>query len=923
MTDIDDDVSTVEVTIDGRPITARKGELVIAAAERNDTYIPRFCWHNRMNPVGMCRMCLVEIDSGRGPALQPSCMIECTDGMEVSTATDAVIKAQEGVLEFLLINHPLDCPVCDKGGECPLQDQTMSHGPGESRYVEEKRHKEKPINVSDLVLLDRERCILCDRCTRFAKEVAGDPLIHFLERGNETEVNTFPDHEFASYFSGNTVQICPVGALTSTPYRFKARPWDLVQTESTCMGCAVGCRIVIDTSRDELLRFDGVDSEPVNWSWLCDKGRFGFEAFERGDRLTDPLVRADADAQHRVVRWNDALDTVATAISGALDDAGPSSVAVLGGAHLTNEAQFAWAKLAKGVVGTDNVDAQLGDGLDPRLVLGLPRATIDQTCAPGGTILVYANDVKEDLGVLFLRLRHAAVWEGAKIVEVGATATGLTPIAAASVRTRPGEGPAVIEALLAGGEAPDGVDADAFARAAELLGDGDRGPLRVVLGRPSLAESAEVATAAAHRILAARPDATFLTTLRRGNVYGALDMGLAPGLLPGRVTLADGRTDVAAGWGIAANELPRDDGLDARGILEAAAAGKIATLILLGADPIADFGDTDLARRALDVVDTVVAVDLFVTESVRHADVILPASGFGATDGTTTNLEGRVTEVRQAVTAPGTAHDDWVIAAELAFALDADLGFDSLDGIRTEIARTARSHAALTDKVLHADPDGTVFPVPADDAALESGGDDRAALEAGDTGEDAAQTEAAVEETAEATGEPPTADPESALGEVVDPDAADPGTDDGPNPAAEAPATGTTDHVEVPAMDLPAEPDLALPPPDAYAYRLVVTRKMYDQATITQQAPHLAALATPPADVPARLNPADVAQLGIGDGAAVRIHTARAQITLPVQADAGVPRGIVAIASGTAAGAGIDLVEWSQTVTDVRVETVA
>ena len=241
--------STVKVTINGHEVEAADGDLLIDACEKAGVYIPRFCHHPRMEPVGMCRMCIVEVDSGRGPGLQPSCMLTVSDGMIVDTEGDVTKKAQDGILEFLLINHPLDCPVCDKGGECPLQDQTMAYGPGESRFVEEKRHFEKPIPISETVNLDRERCILCDRCTRFAKDVAGDPLIHFQDRGNQTQVNTFPDHPFASYFSGNTVQICPVGALTATPYRFKARPWDLATTESTCQSCAVGCRVTIDSSR--------------------------------------------------------------------------------------------------------------------------------------------------------------------------------------------------------------------------------------------------------------------------------------------------------------------------------------------------------------------------------------------------------------------------------------------------------------------------------------------------------------------------------------------------------------------------------------------------------------------------------------------------------------------------------------------------
>ena len=271
-------------------------------------YIPRFCYHPRMKPVGMCRQCLVEVDSGRGPAITPSCMFPVAPDMKIDTESATVKRIQEGMLELLLANHPLDCPVCDKGGECPLQDQAFSHGPGESRYIEAKRNYEKPIPVSDNVLLDRERCILCDRCTRFADEVAGDKLIHFIRRGNQTEVNTFPDEPFSSYFSGNTVQICPVGALTARPYRFKARPWDLAQVESTCTTCSVGCRISVHSSRDQLLRYQGVDTgdDSVNWGWMCDRGRFNFESVDSPARLAGPLDRAPTTASsrsHGAARW--------------------------------------------------------------------------------------------------------------------------------------------------------------------------------------------------------------------------------------------------------------------------------------------------------------------------------------------------------------------------------------------------------------------------------------------------------------------------------------------------------------------------------------------------------------------------------------------------------------------------------------------
>ena len=472
----------VSLTIDGHTITAAKGELVIAAAERNGIYIPRFCYHPRMRSVGMCRVCIVDIDTGRGPSLQPSCMIECAEGMTVATGSPATRKAQEGVLEFLLVNHPLDCPVCDKGGECPLQDQTMSHGPGESRFVEEKRHFEKPIPISDLVMLDRERCILCDRCTRFASEVAGDPLISFLDRGYETQVNTFPGEPFSSYFSGNTVQICPVGALTATPYRFKARPWDLEQVESTCTSCSVGCRVVIQSSRNQVVRYLGVDVDAVNWGWLCDKGRFDFEAVNSSERLGSPLVR-DEGLLLKSATWNDALRRAAESIREGLDRSGPEGFAVLGGARLTNEDAYAWVKLTKGIIGSDNVDAQLGDGLPAEAVLGLPPATINDACRPGGALLLLGPDPKEELPVLFLRLRHAVLNDDVKIVELAATETGTTRLAAHSLRYRPGHALPLVRALLAPTEAEEevaGVAPEAIEAAASLLADR---PVTVVLGR--------------------------------------------------------------------------------------------------------------------------------------------------------------------------------------------------------------------------------------------------------------------------------------------------------------------------------------------------------------------------------------------------------------------------------------------------------
>ncbi|MGH9035506.1 MAG: 2Fe-2S iron-sulfur cluster-binding protein, partial [Acidimicrobiia bacterium] len=516
----------MNVTIDGRQVEAEAGDLVIKVAQDHGVYIPRFCWHERMKPVGMCRMCLVEIEGQRG--LPPACTATVTDGMVVTTASPAVKKAQEGVLEFLLINHPLDCPVCDRGGECPLQDLTFGFGPGESRFVEEKRHFAKPLPISDLVLLDRERCILCARCTRFADEVAGDPLITFVERGGDMQVLTFPDEPFASYFSGNTVQICPVGALLAAPYRFRARPWDLSSVESSCQACAVGCRVALQSSSNRLLRALGVDSEAVNHGWLCDKGRFGFDFVHAEGRWTEPMVK-DTSGQLVEAAWPDALDAAAAGLQQALASGGPESVAVLGGARGTNEDAYVWARLAKGVLRTDNVDCQLGDGLPAEVVAGLPRATLAD-CDTARAIMLLAPDPREELPVAFLRLRRAVVDLGVPLIELTAAPTGLTRHARVSLHPAPGEVGVVARRLTEAVATGAGSGDLRLDSAAHLLAGGPGGVtdghVVVVLGRPNLAEPAASAVTAASA-LARLPGVRFLSALRRGNVHGALDAGLA------------------------------------------------------------------------------------------------------------------------------------------------------------------------------------------------------------------------------------------------------------------------------------------------------------------------------------------------------------------------------------------------------------
>ncbi|MFN8050205.1 MAG: NADH-quinone oxidoreductase subunit NuoG [Acidimicrobiales bacterium] len=881
----------VTLTVNGETVTAQKGELLIDACERAGTYIPRFCYHPRMNPVGMCRMCLVEVDTGRGPALQPSCMLECGDGMSVDTQSDKVRKAQDGVLEFLLINHPLDCPVCDKGGECPLQDTTMSFGPGESRWVEEKRHYRKPIPISETVNLDRERCILCDRCTRFADEVVGDPLIHFMERGANTQVNTFPGEPFSSYFSGNTVQICPVGALTATPYRFKARPWDLEEVESTCTGCSVGCRITVQSSRDEVLRYNGIDADAVNWSWLCDKGRFGFEAVNSEDRLVEPLVRSGSSLAP--ARWNDALDTAARLIKEGLDRSGPAGFAVLGGARLTNESAYAWAKLVKGVIGSDNADAQLADGLPADVVLGLPHATIADACRPGGTVILLGPDPKEELGVLYIRLKHAIVEDGATLIEITPQRTGLSRYAAASLTYRPGEAAAVVSALVSGSPVTDavgGIDADELKRVAGLVAAAD-GPVTVVLGRASVAESAATVVDAAALLLEHLPGVTFLSALRRGNVHGALDLGLAPGLLPGRVRRSD-----AAGWfGEAWPTVPAADGLDAAGILQAAADGKIDTLVLLGADPLADFVDRELATRALTGARSVIALDQFLNESSQRADVVFPAAGFAEVSGTTTNLEGRVSLVAQKVTPAGSSRADWAVAADLSVRLGTDLGLEGPEAIWAEIEELSVTHAGVTLAALAANAtEGIVVPLPPPASVPPI---------STETGESGAQNE--EEEAGEAAEGEGAVAAEAAEGEAPEGD------------VAEVEETGPEMIAAPEPLVFAAPAPTNVPAVDAYALRLVAPRTMYDAGTLLQHARSSAQLA-PAATL--RLHPADFDRAGVGDDGRVKITAGSRSLVVEATVDASLPRGTASLAATAANVSAHELIDIGAAVTDIRLE---
>jgi NADH-quinone oxidoreductase subunit G len=860
--------TSVAFTIDGRECDARPGELIIEAAERAGTYIPRFCYHPRMEPVGMCRMCLVEVDGPRGATLQPACYLRVSDGMNVTTDSEKVKKAQDGVLEFLLANHPLDCPVCDKGGECPLQDQTLTHGSGETRFIEEKRHFVKPIEIGELVLLDRERCIQCARCTRFASEVSGDTEIAFAGRGDLIEVAPSPTVPFDSVFSGNVVQICPVGALTAKPYRFSARPWDLEQVESTCTACAVGCRIAVQSSGNRLTRVLGVDSEPVNHGWLCDKGRFTLDAIDANEeshdvlspstRITEPLVRRDGILV--AVGWGEALAEAAAILREAADT--PDGVGAIGGAALTNEGAFAWERFVRGVLHSEHVDAQFGDGLDGALLQALPRATIDEA-SNARCVVTLTGDLREELPVLFLRLRESAVHKGHDLVEMSTGASALRSVSRLSLSVRPGEAHLVARALVTGVAAKGLAITEAeLAEARTLIGENGEGVVFVV-GRPNLAEGAQVVEGAIRTLAEGFAGATFLPALRRANVNGALDMGLAPGLRPGR------------GYDSAAR------GRDTPAQLDALIAGEQKAVLLLGGDLLGNVLDVDRAIAALDAA-SVVAVTGHGGPTLAYANVVLPAAVAHERIGTATNVEGRVTSLAAMIGAPGSAWSDVAIAGELAEEFGQNLGLGSIEETARAIEETT-GYPALSvlndgscDGVLFGRYDVTPTRNPLDPMAFPG---IRSAYSIG--------LAARVGSTESSPAGPSSATTRATL------------------------------------ANLPDAPSVDVPLADAYSLRLAVTRRLYDRGTAMLGSPALAALIAPSV---VGLNHFDLDRLGVASGELVAVSGSESTVTLPVRLDDAVPRGAAEIAFNTLAPTGENalavLVDHPSVISQIRLETL-
>ena len=652
----------VTLTIDGKEVTVPAGTLIIRAAEQLGIEIPRFCDHPLLEPVGACRQCYVEIEGQR--KLFTSCTTTVAPGMVVMTQNTSpqVEDAQVANLEFLLLNHPLDCPICDRGGECPLQDQALAFGPGESRYIEAKRTYPKPLALSPLVALDRERCVLCARCTRFCDQISGDRFIELFDRGAAEQVAIAPGEDFRSPFSGNTIQICPVGALTATPYRFVARPFDLSSVDTVCPHCSAGCNIKLDIRRGEVVRQLARDNLEVNDAWLCDKGRFAFRFPDAPERVTTPLIR---DRGLEPASFGEVLTVIAGWCAG-------KRVAFLTGGRLMDEDYYAMSKLARTVFGTNDLDHRR-DGGAPGFVeeMVAARATREESVTyddieRAKVILVAGLDAEQEVPILHLRLRKAAR-RGAKIYVLHPRRTRLWDVAE-HILCRPGEEqdvvlrrrPEINEALRVAGA--DGV----------------------MLAGPRLADGGNQAWGVAE--LADMTGARFAYVTRRANDRGALVAGVHPTLLPGgrRFGDAEDRTEVETLWGAI---IVGDDGKDARGILQACADREIDALFLVGIDPLRDFPDAALAVRALQNVDRVIVQSLELDTLEPFADAFLPAAAFLEKDGHVTTWEGRNQRIRPIRGAAGISLPDWEIFASLALAAGGDLGFETLDELHEEMGR--------------------------------------------------------------------------------------------------------------------------------------------------------------------------------------------------------------------------------------------
>jgi NADH-quinone oxidoreductase chain G len=719
----------VNLTIDGQPVSVPKGSVIWAAAQKLGIEVPIYCYHPKMEPLGACRMCFVAVE--KMPKLATACTTVVSEGMVVRTDTPAVKKARQGTLEFLLINHPLDCPICDKGGECDLQDFTLRHGPSASRFDLSKRHFQKPIPVSENILLDRERCIACQRCMRFCQTVAMEDGLVMEERGFRTEIGVNPDAPFDSNFSGNVVEMCPVGALTAKSYRFVTRPWELQKTGSVCGNCAVGCNVRVDVRVDKVLRQYSRTNDSIDDGWLCDRGRWDLDAINSLERLRTPLIRKGGkNSELQPASWDEALTLIATRLREITERDGGRAVGGIGSTHTTNEEAYLFQKLFRAGLGSNNVDHRHGR-FPATERNGLPWVWSDSIAGleKASHIVILGADPYHRQPIVDLRIRKA-IRGGAQVYVVTPEPNRLDRLATGVIRYQAGQTGTIARALLNVVTAENltrgdfaekrsaSLDArrttvaqDTPERAAEIAGV-DAAALRELAREIAGAKGAVIlydematleptgANLAADLLDLAlltdnfgRPGAGVGPLLEDNNSLGARDMGLLPDTLPGYRPVSDAAARAALG-GVWNATLPSEPGKSYDEML----SGGVKALYVMGANPASDATPQQLA--ALNALELLVVQDMFLTETAKRATVVLPAVAYTEKDGTFTNTERCVQVVRRAMQPLPGAKADWEILRGVARALGLHWAYLSPAEILKEIGRATPIYAGVTRRAL-------------------------------------------------------------------------------------------------------------------------------------------------------------------------------------------------------------------------------
>ncbi|MBN9500517.1 MAG: NADH dehydrogenase (quinone) subunit G [Armatimonadetes bacterium 55-13] len=671
-------IETVNITINDIEIAVPKGELIVEAVKRLGLEIPIFCYHPRMKPVGMCRMCIVEVGFKQPdgtvrkmPKPQAACTLPASEGMAVYTDTEMVHRDRKGVLEFLLINHPLDCPICDRGGECPLQNNTLFYGPSTSRYVELKRHAPKAFPLSKYVTLDLERCIQCGRCVRFTEEISGDSELAFRFRGANMQPSTFELRDFESKFSGNVIEICPVGALTSAKYRFRARPWDLETKPAVCTVCSNGCNVWFDYRVGKMVRINGRTNEGVNEEWTCDKGKFGHEFYNSEDRLLTPLVR-EGD-QLVPTDWARVYSDVIRAFAN-----GGDKVAALGGAANSNEDVFMLNRLMTGIFGTKNLDHRfernLVTGVGEKLGVSEVQSTI-ASLEDAPSMLVFGTSLADELPIVFLRVRKAWFKNGAKVVVAHHAPTDADSFAEVILRYKEGTEAAVASGLLS--LLVSAGKAQVPAATADAIKPFTPEHVEQLSGVP--AEKLRVAA----ELLEGAPIITTRSMYNQASGVDALEA------LAGLAMVTNGKFNC---YSLQANAegatlLGTKEGMHTHQILNAAAAGELKALWLVNVDPFALYPDRELVQQALENVEFLAVQGTVASEAMHYASVVLPQCAPAEMDGTYTNVERRVQRMRPVLKPKGSTKPGWNIFSEIAVRLRPATPFFNPGEVMAEIAK--------------------------------------------------------------------------------------------------------------------------------------------------------------------------------------------------------------------------------------------